>query len=61
MPALMAAATTLYASTVTDKVKLFRRQRSAPHWFAYYLAVFLGEAIQARTGRRTSRAALVAP
>ena len=51
---------TLYALLVANKVRLFRRRQSAPAWCAYYLALLLGEAIRALTGRPTSRAALVA-
>jgi len=50
----------LYALMVANKVTLFRRRQSAPAWWGYYLAVALGEAIRTLTGRRTSRAALVA-
>lgn len=50
----------LYALMVANKVRLFRRRRSAPAWFGYYVAVVLGEAIRALTGRRTSRASLAA-
>jgi GT2 family glycosyltransferase len=50
---------TLYALMVANKVRLFRRRRSVPAWFAYYAAVVLGEAIRAAAGRRTSRASLV--
>jgi GT2 family glycosyltransferase len=50
----------LYALMTANKVTLFRRRHSAPAWCAYSLAVVLGEAIRALTGRRTSRAALVA-
>jgi N-acetylglucosaminyl-diphospho-decaprenol L-rhamnosyltransferase len=49
----------LYALMVANKVLLFRRRRSAPVWWAYYLAVVLGEAIRAVAGRRTSRASLL--
>jgi GT2 family glycosyltransferase len=51
---------TLYALMVANKVILFRRRRGAPAGFAYRLAVVLGEAIRAATGRRTARASLVA-
>ena len=51
---------TLYALMVTNKVRLFRRRRSAPAGLGYYLAVVLGETIRAVSGRRTSRAAVVA-
>ena len=51
---------TLYALMVANKVLLFRRRRGVPAGFAYYLAVVLGEAVRALTGRRTSRASLVA-
>lgn len=50
---------TLYALMVTNKVRLFRRRRSAPASLVYYLAVVLGETVRAVAGRRTSRAALV--
>lgn len=51
---------TLYALMVANKVRLFRRRRSAPAGLGYYLAVILGEAIRAASGRRTSRAAVAA-
>ena len=51
---------TLYALMVANKVRLFRRRRSAPAGFAYYLVVVLGEAIRALAGRRTARASLIA-
>ena len=51
---------TLYALMVANKVRLFRRRRSAPAALAYYVAVVLGEAVRALAGRRISRASLVA-
>jgi GT2 family glycosyltransferase len=51
---------TLYALMVANKVRLFRRRRSAPVWFAYYVTVVLGEALRALAGRRVCRASLVA-
>jgi N-acetylglucosaminyl-diphospho-decaprenol L-rhamnosyltransferase len=51
---------TLYALMVTNKVRLFLRRRGAPAGLGYYLAVVLGEAIRAVSGRRTSRAAVIA-
>lgn len=51
---------TLAALLTVNKVKLFRRRRSRPASLAYYLAVVLGEGIRALTGRRTSRASVVA-
>ncbi|MEV4182143.1 glycosyltransferase family 2 protein [Streptosporangium canum] len=51
---------TLAALLTVNKVKLFRRRRSAPASFAYYLAVVFGEGVRALAGRRTSRASVVA-
>ncbi|MBB4939081.1 GT2 family glycosyltransferase [Streptosporangium album] len=51
---------TLAALLIVNKVKLFRRRRSTPAAFVYYLAVVLGEGLRALAGRRTSRASVVA-
>jgi len=50
----------LAALLTVNKVELFRRRRSAPAAWAYYVAVAFGEAVRALVGRRTSRASIVA-
>jgi N-acetylglucosaminyl-diphospho-decaprenol L-rhamnosyltransferase len=50
----------LAALLVVNKVRLFRRRRSALASSAYYLALVLGEGARALAGRRTSRATVVA-
>ncbi len=50
----------LAALLVVNKVRLFRRRRSAPAFWAYFLAVVSGEAVRALAGRRTSRASVAA-
>ncbi|MFC0864147.1 glycosyltransferase family 2 protein [Sphaerimonospora cavernae] len=50
----------LAAILAVNKVRLFRRRRGAPASVAYRLALVLGEAVRALTGRRTSRAVVLA-
>ncbi|WP_182907177.1 glycosyltransferase family 2 protein [Microbispora sp. H13382] len=50
----------LAALLTTNRVRLFRRRRGPVSSLAFYLAVVLGEALRALTGRRTARASLVA-
>jgi len=45
---------------VVNKVRLFRRRRSAPAGWAYFLAVALGEGMRALTGSATARATVTA-
>ncbi|MDF5755025.1 glycosyltransferase family 2 protein [Spongiactinospora sp. TRM90649] len=45
----------LAALLVVNKVRLFRRRHGSIPGAIYYLAVILGEAVRALTGRRTSR------
>jgi GT2 family glycosyltransferase len=51
---------TLAALLVVNKVRLFRRRRSAVAATAYYLALVAGEGARALAGRQTSRAAVAA-
>jgi N-acetylglucosaminyl-diphospho-decaprenol L-rhamnosyltransferase len=51
---------TLNALLVVNKVKLFRRRHGALASAAYYTVVLIGESVRALTGRRVSRAAVVA-
>jgi GT2 family glycosyltransferase len=51
---------TLAALLVVNKVRLFRRRRSAPAAAAYYLALVAGEGVRALAGRRTSKAVVAA-
>jgi GT2 family glycosyltransferase len=46
----------LAALMAVNKVRLFRRRHRAPSAALYHLAVLLGEAMRAATGRRTARA-----
>jgi GT2 family glycosyltransferase len=50
----------LAALLAVNKVWLFRRRRGRAAGSAYYAAMLLGEAIRAATGKRNSRAGLVA-
>lgn len=50
----------LAALLVVNKVTLYRRRNGRPRSAAYFLAVLLGESIRALTGRRTSRATVIA-
>jgi len=50
----------LSALLVTNKVDLFRRRHSRPRSWAYFLAVFSGEAARAVAGRRTAKATVMA-
>jgi N-acetylglucosaminyl-diphospho-decaprenol L-rhamnosyltransferase len=47
---------TLAALMAVNKVRLFRRRHRAPTSAMYHVAVLLGEAMRAATGRRTARA-----
>lgn len=50
----------LAALLTVNRVRLFRRRRGPVASAAFYLAVLLGEAMRAATGRRTARASVVA-
>ncbi|MEV1168389.1 glycosyltransferase family 2 protein [Nonomuraea sp. NPDC049784] len=50
----------LAALLTVNRVRLFRRRRGRIATAGFYLAVLLGEAMRAATGRRTARASVVA-
>ncbi len=51
---------TLASMMTVNKVVLFRRRHNRLHSAAFFAAVAVGEGIRAATGRRTSRASIVA-